>query len=107
MNVADEAFAAVDRSRRYHQIERRMMIWTAVVLVVALAVGVFFAARQNEIRGLIRRQECVARITAEFQGAVAEALAAPPAPNPARATAIDGINASARRLRDLDSECPT
>lgn len=104
---ADEAFAAADRSRRYHRIERLIVVALVVVLTVAAAITVVLGARQNEIRELIARQECTARISAQFQGAVALAFASQPAPNPDRAEAVAAINRAAEKLRNLDEVCPT
>ncbi len=106
LEITNQALEAAERVRQLRIHER---VVTAI-LVAFLVGGSIFAmiaiAHQNEIRKLVDRQACVARITADFQGAVAAALSAPPAPNPARKQATDEITAASDKLTHLERVCP-
>ncbi len=68
-----------------------MVRWFIVFLVLFAAFAFVALSRQNEIRKVAHRQECIARLTAA-------ALAADPA-TPERTLATDN-------LMHLDRECP-
>lgn len=94
---------------------RRFRIALAAIVVTVLVVVVIAVslARQGALlhkvdssAAVLKRQECIGEITAEFQAAVGDALLAPPAPNPARTDAVERIQAAAHRLHHLDRYCP-
>lgn len=72
-----------------------------VVLVMFLGVG-FLGLRsyQSQTRGA-----CTARIEGKALGLAFTALAAPPAPNPARGIAVKRGLAEANKLENLDDYC--
>lgn len=82
-----------------------LVVVAGVAIVVTLVVGTLALTRQAQIRDAQREQSCIARLTADFQAAVADAFAAPPAPNPARDRAVARIEDAAVRLHHLHDAC--
>lgn len=72
-----------------------------VLAAVAMAVG-FLGWRSYESQA---RLECFASIEGKALGLAFEALAAPPAPNPARGVAVTKGLAEAEKLQDLARYC--
>lgn len=103
--AADAADRAAAHWQRMHSLERWFI---SMICFLALTVGIlstFAIVRTQEIKNSQERQECVARITAEFQGAVAGALGAPPAPNPERDAAVKRIEKASEKLARLERYC--
>lgn len=101
-SVADKA---AEHWMRMHRLEKVFLTIVVLLSLVVAAVSTFAIVRQEEIKNSQVRQECVVRITAEFQGAVAEAFAAPPAPNQARDESVAKIEQAAHKLSNLDDHC--
>jgi type II secretory pathway pseudopilin PulG len=102
-----------ERNRRRSERALITSIVGLLIIVLAATILVVTLNRQTDIRDSItqtrdsqRQQACIARITAEFQGAVGDALLAPPAPNAARTNAVDRIQTAANKLEHLDRYCP-
>jgi hypothetical protein len=66
LNTTVEAIAAADRSRRYHRLERTVVVCTAIVLSFAMLVVLILGIRQNELRHLSERNDCRSAIRDEF-----------------------------------------
>lgn len=81
---------------------RSLMRLVVVVLVVQFAFVAFLGWRSYLSQ---QRQECVARIEGKAFGLAFSALAAPPAPNPARGVAVEKGLVQAARLQDLAHYC--
>lgn len=101
-----DALTAQGRERRYRRIE---VIVVAAVLLLAVIFGpIAYTAtqRQEELRDLSRQSVCIAEATADAIGGIADALAAPPAPNTSREQAVHDILRAARKLHDVGKMCP-
>lgn len=75
------------------------------MLVVLLAFGLtvgFLAWRSYSSQA---RQACIATVTGSALGRAFDALAAPPAPNPARGIAVKQGLADAHKLENIDRYC--
>lgn len=101
----DQVVKAVTQYRRSRAAEILVAVCMVVLMIGAVAMSSVSVYRQNAVQRSVETQECIARVTADFQSAVADALAAPPAPNAERELATDRIRKSARHLRSLDTIC--
>lgn len=95
----------VAKVRRYTFLERLLILAIVIGVVIGMGTAFVAVARQNDIRDANRRLTCITRLTADFQAAVGDALAAPPAPNQARLDATHRIAVTARRLHESDRLC--
>lgn len=98
--------------RRYTFLETFLFVALIIILVTAAVFAMVAYERQDTIsdstdviRDSTQRVECIARLTADFQGYVGDALAAPPAPNPERTEAVEGIARTAALLHGLERSC--
>lgn len=111
--------AQVERAHAATRVQRWTFTQTllGLALLVVFVGGALFAtfavARQSDIRdsvhsqsAILKRQECISEINAEFQAAVGDALLAPPAPNAARTDAVMRIQSAAEKLHHLERYCP-
>lgn len=81
-------------------------ICLTVILVVVLLIGqAVLAARVATINDQGVRAACSDRLTADVLAAAGRALAAPPAPNPARDAAVVDIVRAADRLTHAETVC--
>lgn len=97
--------AAEAKVRRYTLLERALIAAIVLGAVVSMTIAMVALVRQNDIREQGRQAICIARLTADFQAAVGDALAAPPAPNPDRLEAVNRISRTASRLHAIDEAC--
>jgi hypothetical protein len=101
--------ARVDAERkvqRYTLLERLLFTLLALISAGGIIVGAVAIIRQNAIAEATERSTCIARITADFQAAVGDALGAPPAPNTERLIAVERIKRTSARLHHIDKVCP-
>jgi hypothetical protein len=82
-------------------------VWLALVaLTVAVVVVVIVAAfKISNVQDLQRRSDCRSKVEAEFFTGVADALNAPPAPNPAREAAGAEILKAGKDMKNLANTC--
>lgn len=105
MKVQD-AERAADRFLLHRRREEVFALIAVILFAIVTFGGYLGYRRQADIRDTTHKVECIARITAEFQAAVADAFITPPAPNAARTEAVARIEASSRKLKNLDRYCP-
>lgn len=77
----------------------------AVVFVVFVSAAVLTFSRLGKIESNAERSACSDRLTADVLAAAGRALAAPPAPNPARDAAVADIVRASDRLTHSDAVC--
>jgi len=103
--IAD-AMQAKARENRYRRTETIIVFGIAIVVALALLIGVPALVRQNELRDLSQQNVCIAKVTADAIASFGDALAAPPAPNPERERAVDRIAATAKVMHNIEVLCP-
>lgn len=84
---------------------RVISAFLAVLFVIAAVGAVVVAVRVTAIEHSTIRSACSDRLTADVLAAAGRALAAPPAPNPAREAAVRDIIRAADRLTHSDAVC--
>ncbi len=104
--LIQRAYEAHERSKRYGRMEMLTLIVIVVFVAIGLSLGLYFKSRQDNIRHLQERQTCIVLLNAEFDSAVADALAAPPAPNPMRDAAVARLHAVSNELHHIETVCP-
>ena len=104
--LIDRAIALDEHTRRVDRLTIVVASFVVVVLAIAVFGGLYFRSRQEQVLDNGKRLECVSRELARGIGGIGEALAAPPAPNSSRTSAVEKINAAAHRLRDVNKTCP-
>lgn len=93
------------RVRRYTLLERALILCMAIGILIGMSTAAIAVDRQDAIREQQRQLGCIARLTADFQAAVGDALAAPPGPGPQRDQAVAEISRTARRLHMIERFC--
>jgi hypothetical protein len=100
-----DADTAGRKVRRYTLLERVVVLSIVVCVLIGMGTSWIALVRQNDIREGQEQVVCIARLTADFQAAVGDALAAPPAPNTARLEAVQEIARTSRRLHAIEHVC--
>ena len=97
--------AAEKSLRRWSFLERLLALVIALGIVAALATSGISLFIEQANRRDRQRADCVARIQGTVLGDAFAALAAPPAPSSARATAIAVGLHDVARLQHIDQHC--
>lgn len=102
MTQEDEAVAKVLRWGK----AGRVVAWAAGLLIAAmLAISTYSLVALQQVQSSQKLEACRNAVSQRFFIGVADALNAPPAPNPARGIAVSEIKAAAGELHNLTSRC--